>query len=161
MSDEKRLQVTGTVPAPPERVFALLADSSRHTDLDGAGMLRGVEGGGGPVSGVGDTFVMNMNQEALGDYRMRNEIVRYEQDRAIAWAPSLYPKDALAHKIGDMDPSGHIYAWELAPSADGGTTVTHTYDWSGVTDQSALAIYPIVSAEQMGATITRIADATR
>jgi uncharacterized protein YndB with AHSA1/START domain len=161
MSDAKKLQVTGTVPAAPDQVFALLADPARHTALDGAGMLRGVEGSAGPVSGVGDAFVMNMNQEGLGDYRMRNEIVAFEQDRRIAWAPAIHPRGALADKIGDLDPSGHVYAWELEPDAGGGTSITHTYDWSGVTDEKAVPLYPRVSAEQMVATITRIADATR
>lgn len=157
---EQQLQVTGSVAASPEQVFALLADPNRHSELDGAGMLRGVEGQGGPVSGVGDSFVMNMNQDALGDYQMRNEIVTFEQDRRIAWAPAIHPQGALSDKIGDIDPSGHVYAWELAPGADGGTEITHTYDWSGVKDPNALPLYPIVSTENMTATIGRIGDAT-
>lgn len=40
---------------------------------------------------------------------------------------------------------------------DGGTLVTHTYDWSGVADPKALGLYPRVSEEQMSATIARIA----
>lgn len=159
MSDERRLQVSGRVDAPPEQVFALLADPGRHTDMDGSGMLRGVDGGGGPVSGVGDAFLMKMNQDGIGDYTMRNEITDFEAGRRIAWAPSIHPPGSLKHVIGDLDPSGHVYGWELEPTGDGGTTVTHTYDWSGVTDEDALPLYPRVSADQMSASVARIAAA--
>lgn len=161
MSDDRKLQVQGTVGAPPDQVFALLADPNRHTDLDGAGMLRGVEGGAQAVSGVGDSFVMNMNQDGLGDYRMRSEIVAYEAGRTIAWAPAIHPPGSLSDVIGDLDPSGHVYRWDLEDAGDGTTSVTHTYDWSGVTDENAVALYPRVSAEQMSGTIARLDGALR
>jgi hypothetical protein len=40
MSKDRSLQVSGTIDAPPDKAFALLADPARHTELDGAGMLR-------------------------------------------------------------------------------------------------------------------------
>jgi uncharacterized protein YndB with AHSA1/START domain len=158
MSDEKQLRVERTVDAPPERVFALLADPDRHTELDGAGMLRGSDSG--PVNAVGDVFFMNMHQDALGDYQMRNEIVAFEPDRRIAWAPTIHPPGGLKHAIGDLDPSGHNYIWELQPTGDGRTQVTHIYDWTAVTDPNALALYPVVSAEQLTGTLDRLAQAT-
>ncbi|WP_300013948.1 SRPBCC family protein [Pseudonocardia sp.] len=161
MSEERSLQVSGTIDAPPERVFALLADPAQHTELDGAGMLRGLDEGPSPVSGVGDAFVMKMNQDGIGDYRMRSEVVDFEPGRRIAWAPAIHPPGSLSHVIGELDPSGHTYGWELEPTADGGTKVTHTYDWSGVRDEGALALYPRVSQEQMSASLTRLGDALR
>lgn len=158
MSD-KQLQVTGTISATPEAAFALLADPARHTALDGAGMLRGLDSGSSPVTGVGDTFVMNMHQDAFGDYQMRSEITEFEPNRKIAWAPDIHPKGALSAHIGDLDPCGQQYIWELEPAADGGTQVTHTYDWSGLRDKSAEAIYPIVSAEAMQGSIERLGAA--
>lgn len=158
---ERSQQVRGTVDAAPERVFALLADPARHTELDGAGMLRGLDEETGPVGGVGDAFVMKMNQDGIGDYRMRNEITDFEPGRRISWAPSIHPPGSLSHIIGELDVSGHTYGWELEPTSEGGTQVTHTYDWSGVRDEGALALYPRVSEEQMSASITRIGDALR
>jgi uncharacterized protein YndB with AHSA1/START domain len=159
MGDERRQQVTGTVPVPPERLFALLADPARHTELDGAAMLRGLDDGAAPVTAVGDAFVMRMNQDGLGDDTMRNEVTAFEPGRRIAWAPAIHPPGSLAHLIGDLDPSGHVYAWDLEPTGDGGTRVTHTYDWSGVRDEKAVGPYPRVSADQMRESIARLAAA--
>jgi hypothetical protein len=102
-----------------------------------------------------------MNQEGIGDYQMRSEVVAFEPDRKIAWAPAIHPPGALSHVIGELDPSGHQYVWELEPTSDGGTRVTHTYDWSGLRDENALSLYPRVSREQMSATIERLGAATR
>jgi uncharacterized protein YndB with AHSA1/START domain len=158
---EKKQQVTATIAAAPERVFALLADPARHPELDGAGMLRGLDSGASPVTGVGDAFVMNMHQDGLGDYQMRSEITAFEPNRKIAWAPDIHPKGALSDKLGDLDPCGQQYIWELEPADDGGTRVTHIYDWSQLRDKSAESLYPIVSEEQMRATIARIEDTAR
>jgi uncharacterized protein YndB with AHSA1/START domain len=159
VSDDRKQQVSGTVPAPPEAVFGLLADPARHTELDGAGMVQGLASGPSPITGVGDAFVMDMKQDGIGEYQMRSEVTVFEPGRAIAWAPAIHPEGALSHVIGGLDPSGHVWSWQLAPGADGSTAVTHTYDWSGVGDDDALALYPRVSEEQMQGSIARITRA--
>jgi uncharacterized protein YndB with AHSA1/START domain len=161
MEDSRQLEVTDTVPGPPAKVFALLADPSRHAEIDGAGMVLGLESGPSQITDVGDTFVMNMRQDGLGEYRMRSEVVDFAPDRRIAWAPAVYPPNALKDLIGDIDPSGHTWSWELEPTADGGTRITHVYDWSGVQDERAIDLYPRVTEEQMLGSISRIGDATR
>ena len=161
MGDERKQVVTGTVGAPPEAVFAVLSDPANHTGIDGAGMLRGIASSSGPVTGVGDSWVMNMNQSNLGDYQMRSEVIAFETGRQIAWAPGIHPPDSLAHLVGDIEFQGYHYAWELAPNADGGTDITHSYDWSGVKDDRALPFFPRVSAEQMSETINRLGQAAR
>lgn len=161
MSEDRKLQVSATIDAPPERIFALLADPAYHTELDGTGMLRGLDSGPSRVTGAGDAFVMNMNQDGIGDYQMRSEVVAFEPDRKIAWAPAIHPPGALSHIIGELDASGHQYVWELEPTPEGGTRVTHTYDWSGVQDQDALPLYPRVSQEQMAGSLDRLGAAVR
>jgi uncharacterized protein YndB with AHSA1/START domain len=161
MHNAQQLEASATVPAPPDKVFALLATPARHTEIDGADMLRGLESGPDSITGVGDVFVMNMCQEGLGDYQMRSEVVDFERNRRIVWAPALHPPDVLSDLIGDLDPSGHTWGWELEPTAEGGTRITHVYDWSGVRDERALELYPRVTEEQMAGSISRIADATR
>jgi hypothetical protein len=54
---------------------------------------------------------------------MRSEITAFERDRRIAWAPDIHPKGALRDKVGDRDPCGQQYIWELEPTDDGGTRV--------------------------------------
>ena len=159
MSDDKKIQVSGTVAAPPAAVFALLADPARHAELDGAGMIKGLDSGPSPVAAVGDAFVMNMDQEGIGQYQMRSEVTTFEPDSAIAWAPAIHPAGSLSHIIGELDPSGHVYGWELSPTSDGGTQITHTYDWNGVQDQEALGLYPRVSEEQMRGSIANLGNA--
>jgi uncharacterized protein YndB with AHSA1/START domain len=161
MSDAQQLRINRTIAAPPDQVFALLADPDRHTGLDGAGMLRGLASEPVPITATGQAFVMNMNQDGIGDYQMRNEVVSFEPGRRIGWAPSIHPPGSLRHVIGDLDPSGHVYEWELEPTSDGRTTVTHTYDWSGVTDPKALPLYPRVSEQQLTGTLDRIEVALR
>ena len=161
MGDERKQVVTGSVDAPPESVFAVLSDPANHTDIDGAGMLRGIASSSGPVTAVGDSWVMHMNQSNLGDYQMRSEVIAFEPDRQIAWAPEIHPPDSLAHLSGDLDFRGYHYGWELTPGGDGGTDIVHTYDWSGVKDDRALPFFPRVSAEQMSETINRLGQAAR
>jgi len=161
MGDDRKQVVSGTVDAPPESVFAVLSDPANHTGIDGAGMLRGIVSSSGPVAAVGDSWVMNMNQPNLGDYQMRSEVIDFEADRRIGWAPAIHPPDSLAHLVGDLDFSGYFYAWELTPGADGGTDIVHTYDWSGVKDERTLSFFPRVSSEQMSETINRLGQAAR
>jgi uncharacterized protein YndB with AHSA1/START domain len=161
MSDERKQVVTGTTDAPPERVFAVLSDPARHTEIDGAGMLRGIASSSGPVTGVGDSWVMNMNQPNLGDYQMRSEVIAFEPGRRISWAPAIHPPEAVSHLVGGIDFRGYHYGWELVPSPHGGTEITHTYDWSGVKDDRALRFFPRVTSEQMSETINRLGQAAR
>ena len=61
--DERRIQVTGTVEAPPAALFAVLSDPARHVEVDGADMLRGLDSVLSPVTSTGDAWVMNMEQD--------------------------------------------------------------------------------------------------
>ena len=151
MSDQ--ITATRTVSATPQQLFALLSTPTRHQEIDGAGMLRGVEGST-EISGVGDEFVMNMHNGDLGDYQMKNTVTSFEQDRVIGWAPSMHPIDAKKDTIGDVRAEGHTYTWHLAPEGDG-TTVTQVYDWSGVQDQDFRGFFPMLSEDQLADSIEK------
>jgi hypothetical protein len=161
VSESERIQVTKTVEASPEGLFAVLAAPSRHTEFDDAGMIKGCAEQLDRVSGVGDQFTMDMNNQILGDYQMRNTVTRYEENRAIGWAPMLYPEGGYADKLGDMKPGGHTYTWELSPAGAGQTTVTQTYDWSKVSDPGFKKLFPLVSEQQLTASIDLVADAAK
>jgi uncharacterized protein YndB with AHSA1/START domain len=114
------LQVSSerVVPAPPERVFALLADPQRHREFDGSGTLRGaVEGP--PRLYRGARFGMRMHWGA--PYTMVNEVVEFQEGRRIAWQPR--PVQTLARLLI----GGRVWRYELEP-VEGGTRVRETWD---------------------------------
>lgn len=119
MLSTKNESVERVVHASPEAIFAVLADPSRHQEIDGSGSLRG-----GPASttlALGDEFGMDMQIGAK--YSMTNTVVEFEPGRRIAWqARSSF--DAVKKLIG-----GRIWRYELTP-VEGGTLVRETWDIS-------------------------------
>lgn len=107
---ERTVSASIEVAAPPEAVFALLADPHRHPEIDGSGTLRRAISGPHRL-GLGDAFGMRM-QWGL-PYVMRNTVVELEPDRLIAW----------------RHPGRHRWRYALEPTATG-TLVTETFDWS-------------------------------
>lgn len=111
MTRTRSVSVSRTIPAPPEAVFAVLADPRRHPEIDGSGsVVASRDAEAGPLV-LGSRFGMDMR---IGiPYRMTNEVVEYEQDRLIAW----------------QHWGRHRWRYRLEP-VDGGTEVTETFDWS-------------------------------
>jgi uncharacterized protein YndB with AHSA1/START domain len=157
MADSDQIRVSRTVDATPEQIFAVLSDPTRHQDMDSSGMLRRANGGS-TLNGVGDEFLIDMNNQILGDYQMKNTVVAYEKNRTIGWAPMLHPADGYKDKIGDMKAGGHTFTWHLEPEGSG-TKVTQVYDWSAVTDPGFKGVCPMVSAEQLTESIDKAAGA--
>ena len=144
--DAERMEVSRTIEAPADAIFAILRDPHGHVAIDASGMLQ--DATGEPAAKVGDTFVIHMDRESLNDYPMGKydveiEITTYEQDREIAWT---------IH--GQIKPSiGHIYGYKLEP-VDGGTTVTEYYDWSNIDETWREAnIFPIIPETALRATL--------
>lgn len=86
----ERIEVQRNIAAPPAVIFAVVSDPQGHVRIDSSGMLQTAEGQ--PARQVGDTFVMHMDREALGDvplgkYDVTIKITRYEQDAHIEWMP--------------------------------------------------------------------------
>jgi hypothetical protein len=145
MTDE-RFEVQRTIKAAPEDIFRVLRDPKGHVAIDSAGMLMSATGE--PVSGVGDSFVVHMDREALNDYPLGEydvtvNIITYEQDREIAWTIEGVIKP----------PIGHIYGYRLEPIEDG-TLVTSYYDWSQIAEQwRQAAIFPVIPETALRATL--------
>ncbi|EME17464.1 SRPBCC family protein [Rhodococcus triatomae] len=145
MNDD-RIEVRRLIPAAPDRVFAVLRDPQGHVAIDASGMLMDADGD--PVAAVGDSFVVHMDREALGDlplghYDVTVTIATYVPDREIAWTI-----------LGRIRPQiGHVYGYRLEP-ADGGTLVTSYYDWSNIHPQWREAgIFPVVPESSLRATL--------
>ena len=148
---DTRIQVTRTIDAPTNVIFDLLTLPARHHEFDGSGMLRSADNTE-RIQQVGDTFTMNMHTESMGgDYRMRNLVTAYAPNKLVGWQPSLE-----RHK-GEPDGWEWVYSLE---AVDAGTTeVTLTYDWSKVTNEKILPMFPAVSATQLEESLNQLAAA--
>lgn len=148
LMSNQQLEVSRTVHATPRTVFAVLRDPRRHIELDGSGTLRAAPNAG-PVTGVGDEFVMELQAPDLGTYRSRSVVVDYEPDRTIAWSPG---------PVGE-EPFGHVYRYTLQPDGPDHTVVTQTYDWTQVTDLRLTGGLPRVSRDELARTLDLLATA--
>ncbi|MGO8851577.1 polyketide cyclase [Mycobacterium sp.] len=145
----ERIEIQRTIAAPAAGIFAVLCDPQGHVAIDASGMLQDAEGV--PVTGVGDSFVVHMDREALNDfpefgkYDVTVSITSFEPDRLISWTV-----------LGKIRPQiGHVYGYKLQPTDDAAATVvTSFYDWSEI-DQSwrEAGIFPVVPEGALRATL--------
>jgi hypothetical protein len=158
MTDGTRYVVSGTVDTPAEAVFAVLADPSRHCEIDGSGMCQ--SSSTGPITGAGQSFVMDMYRDGLGKYQTRNEVTAFEAGRRIAWRPSLETSNPeIDGLLGDITSGGQTWTFDLESTGDGKTKVTHSYDWSTIKDERFGAFCPFITPEEMSNSISRLAAA--
>jgi hypothetical protein len=143
----ERFEVQRTIPADAATIFNVVRSPKGHVAIDASGMLQ--SSSGEPAGALGDTFVIHMDRESLGDlpmgkYDVTVTITGYEQDRFITWEVS-----------GEGFPSiGHFYGYRLEPTADGGTLVTSIYDWTQVGDSwKATGAWPIIPESALKATL--------
>ncbi|RMB77701.1 ATPase [Rhodococcus sp. SBT000017] len=117
------LFVSRTMAASPAEIFAVLTDPNRHQDTEpGNWVLAAVDTN--PITAMGQVFAVNMFLDAAGGhYVMHNLVIAYVQDRTIAWLPGARTDD------GPIGYGGWWWRYDLA-TADEGTTVTLTYDWT-------------------------------
>jgi uncharacterized protein YndB with AHSA1/START domain len=114
--------VERTIPAAPEAIFALLADPSRHHDIDGSGTVKDAKNAPERVK-LGDKFGMAM--KAGVPYSTHNVVIEFDDNRRIAWQHST------AGVVGSVVGQGATWRYELEP-VDGGTKVHETWDFSAV-----------------------------
>ena len=103
-----------TVDAPPDVVFAILAGAApaqphRRVRIGGLDHLRARPA----LPARADSFIVRMKLFGV-PYVIQNRVVEFEPDRLIAW------RHFTANR----------WRYELTPTADGGTTVTETFDMS-------------------------------
>lgn len=111
MPKEQSVSASRLIDAPAEVIFAILADPSRHAEIDGSGTVRGSKDSTPELLTMGSKFGMKMK---IGvPYDMRSTVVEYEENKLLAWA-----------HFGK-----HRWRYELE-EVDGGTMVTETFDWS-------------------------------
>jgi hypothetical protein len=141
------MEVQRTIRSDAASIFSVLRDPRGHVAIDSSGML--MSSTGEPVSAAGESFVVHMDREALGDYPLglydvTVTITTYEPDREIAWTI-----------LGQIRPQiGHVYGYRLEPADDGATVVTSYYDWSQIDPVWKEAdIFPVISEGALRATL--------
>jgi uncharacterized protein YndB with AHSA1/START domain len=109
------------IAAGSGQIFELIADPAQQPRWDGNDNLAEARAGQ-RVRRVGDVFTMTLTYSGV----RQNHVVEFDEGRLIAWMPS---------EVGQPRP-GHLWRWELEPLGASRTRVTHTYDWTNLTDES-------------------------
>ena len=131
------------IAAPADRIFELIADPSLQPRWDGNDNLADAHTGQ-RVRAVGDVFTMTITMGSDRD----NHVVEFEEGRLVAWRPSEPGRE----------PPGHLWRWQLESLDESRTLVTHTYDWSRLTDEMRLPIARAMTADKLRASIERLAE---
>ncbi len=130
------------IAAGPARIFELIADPAAQPRWDGNDNLVAAAAGQ-RVRRTGDVFTMTLTQGSIRE----NHVVEFEEGRRIAWMPS---------EPGQERP-GHLWRWELEPAGGSRTRVTHTYDWTQLTDEKRLPRARATTAGRLRASLDRLA----
>jgi uncharacterized protein YndB with AHSA1/START domain len=130
------------IAASADRIFELIADPSQQPLWDGNDNLAEAEAGQ-RVRSVEDVFTTTLTGGSVRE----NHVVEFEEARRIAWLPSEPGRR----------PPGHLWRWELEPLGETRTRVTHTYDWSRLTDKNRLPRARRTTADRLRASLDRLA----
>jgi uncharacterized protein YndB with AHSA1/START domain len=130
------------IAASPDRIFELIADPAVQPSWDANDNLAWASEGQ-RVRREGDVFKMTLTQGGVRE----NHVVEFEEGRRIAWMPA---------EPGQERP-GHLWRWELEPADASRTRVTHTYDWTRLTDQKRLPAARATTAGKLQASLDRLA----
>ena len=132
------------IAAPAATIFELIAAPARPPEWDGNDNLA-ESGAGQRVRAEGAVFATTLTNGAV----RHNHVVEFEEGRRIAWLPAE----------PDNTPPGHLWRWELAPAADGRTLVTHTYDWTNLTDPKREIRARATTPDKLRASLDNLASA--
>jgi uncharacterized protein YndB with AHSA1/START domain len=144
-SQDEELRVVSTtreISAPAGEIFELIADPAQQPRWDGNHNLKEAPSGQ-RVRAVGDVFTMILT----GGQVRENHVVEFAEGDRIAWRPS---------EQGKATP-GHLWRWELEPIDSSSTRVTHTYDWTELTDQNRVRRARATTADKLQASVDRLA----
>jgi uncharacterized protein YndB with AHSA1/START domain len=136
------VSVSREIAAEPLPIFELIADPAEQPRWDGNDNLAAAQAGQ-RVRRVGDVFMMTLTGGAVRE----NHVVEFGEGRLIAWNPAEPGKE----------PPGHLWRWSLQPAGESRTLVTHTYDWTRLTDESRFPRARATTADRLRASLDRLA----
>jgi uncharacterized protein YndB with AHSA1/START domain len=130
------------IAAPSEVIFELIADPSQQPRWDGNDNL-GEADPGQRIRCVGHVFTMVLAQGSVRE----NHVVEFEEGHRIAWLPA---------EVG-AKPPGHLWRWEVQSLGAALSKVTHTYDWSQLTDESRFERARSTTSDRLRLSLDRLA----
>jgi uncharacterized protein YndB with AHSA1/START domain len=130
------------IAAEPGQIFELIADPAQQPRWDGNDNLESAPAGQ-RVRRAGDVFTMTLTRGDIRD----NHVVEFDEGRLMAWRPSEPGRE----------PPGHLWRWELEPVTASSTKVTHTYDWSELTDENRFTRARATTPDKLLASLDRLA----
>jgi uncharacterized protein YndB with AHSA1/START domain len=139
---DRVVSATREIGAGAERIFEFIADPAQQPIWDGNDNLAAATSGQ-RVRSVGEVFVTTLT---MGSTR-ENHVVEFEEGRRIAWKPAEPGRK----------PPGHLWAWTLEPIDSSRTLVTHTYDWTQLTDKKRLARARSTTPDKLRASLDLLA----
>jgi uncharacterized protein YndB with AHSA1/START domain len=129
------------IAASAQQIFELIADPAQQPRWDGNDNLAEAPGGQ-RVRALGAVFTMTTTKGSLRE----NHVVEFQEGELIAWRPAE-PGQA---------PPGHVWRWALEPLGSSRTRVTHTYDWTELTDEARIPRARATTAEKLQASLDRL-----
>jgi hypothetical protein len=154
---QENVSATLTVAVPAVRVFAVLADPTAHSAIDGTGWV--VEAADRvPLTEVGQIFRVDMYHpnHPDGNYQMANQVQVLDPPRAIGWRPGYRTDD------GHLEFGGWIWRYDLASAGPSETEVTLTYDWSAVPQSIREYLhFPPFGPDHLGNSLHHLAELAR
>jgi uncharacterized protein YndB with AHSA1/START domain len=140
---DRVVSVTRFISASPERIFDLIADPSLQPSWDGNNNLASAAPGQ-RVRQSGDVFKTTLTNGAVRE----NHVVEFIEGSQIAWLPAERGKQ----------PAGHLWRWQLDPVNATLTKVTHTYDWTALTDSTRIAKARATTPDMLRESMDRLAS---
>ena len=140
--DARLVTASREVATSADRIFELIADPAQQPRWDGNDNLAEAPPGQ-RVRAVGDVFTMTTTKGKI----RANHVVEFEEGRRIAWRPAE----------PDQGPPGHLWRWELEPIDPSHTRVTHTYDWTQLSDETRFARARATTVDSLRASMERLA----
>jgi uncharacterized protein YndB with AHSA1/START domain len=141
--DKRVVSVSREISAPADGIFELIADPAEQPRWDGNNNLAEAPTGQ-RVRAVGDMFTMTLTKDGVV---RENHVVEFDEGRRIAWRPAE----------PGQKPPGHLWRWELEPVDPSSTRVTHTYDWTELTDESRYQRARETTPEMLQSSLDRLA----
>jgi uncharacterized protein YndB with AHSA1/START domain len=130
------------VHASAQRIFELIADPAQQPRWDGNDNLAEAPSGQ-RVRSLGELFTMTTTKGRI----RQNHVVEFDEGNLIAWRPAE----------PDQAPPGHLWRWRLEPIDSSRTRVTHTYDWTALTDEGRFERARATTEERLQASLDRLA----